>query len=442
MKKSHYQYLLIGAGPAANSAATTIRSLDPAGPLLLVGQEINRPYHRPHLTRDYLLGHKRHQDLFLHDPSWYQSHRIDLRTHRRAAHLDTSRHSVTLDDGEEVSFDSLLLATGAAPRPLTIPGSTLPNVFYLRTLEQADRLRHAIDHAHKQNLPPKPTDRVPWVSPRPPKVAIIGSGLLGLELSSTLTHLGLQVHLFSRDEYPLSKYLSDLPARSLSRYLESQSVSLHLNSPLQSLTGDGRAQRLTLSTGDSFPCDLVIVAIGISPHKELLRNTPLRAERAILTDDHCRTNLPSIYAAGDCAALFDPLFSKHRILDHWNSALSTGSIAGANMAGSTSTSYNEVSSFSTTIFNLTITSFGEPRLATRRLTRTHPDSSIPSFTEFSSDPTGRLVQITTTDSTPTTHTFLSTLLSTRQSLQGQEEHLKDPTIPLNQIFPLYDLPHQ
>src|SRR3954470_5399397 len=151
MRKSHYQYVLVGGGAAASSAAAAIRSIDPAGPLLLVGQEINRPYHRPHLSRDYLLGRKRHEDLFTHDPAWFANNRIDLRTHRRALQLDTNRHTVSLDDGEDVSFDPLLLATGPAPRHLTVPGANLPNVFYLRTIDDADRLRHAINSAHKQN---------------------------------------------------------------------------------------------------------------------------------------------------------------------------------------------------------------------------------------------------------------------------------------------------
>lgn len=437
MPNRHMTYVLVGAGGAAASAAAAIRAVDPAGPLLLVGQEINRPYHRPHLSRDYLLGRRRHEDLFTHDPAWYRDHHIDLRTHRRAAQLDCARQTVSLDDGQEISFDALLLATGAAPRHLAVPGADLPNVFYLRTVEDADRLRHAIDSAHKQYLPSTPLAGTPRVPGRLPRAAVIGAGLLGMELASTLTQLGLHVDLFSKDPYPYHKYAGELPGKSAARYVEAKGVTFHPSAPVAALQGDGRAQRVVTTAGESVPCDIVLVAIGIVPHKELLRGTPVAAERAILTDPFGRTNVPGVFAAGDCAARYHPLFGKHLLADHWDPALDTGAIAGTTMAGGTPAAVDSVPTFSTTVFDLVVRSVGEPRLATRRLARTTPtpsDGTPPLFTEFAVDATNRLTQVLSSDPAADP-AVCRALVAARLPVDGREESLKDPAVPLARFLP-------
>lgn len=424
MRKSHYQYVLIGAGTAAGAAAGAIRGVDANGPVLLVGQEISRPYHRPLLSRDYLLGRKRHEELFTHEAGWFAKNRIDLRTHRRAEQLDCGRRSVFLDDGEEVAFDVLLLATGAGPKHLTVPGANLPNVFYLRTIEDADRLRHAIDAAHKQYLPANPA--------RPPRTGVIGSGLLGLELAATLTQLGLQVDLFSKDAQPWKKFLGEGSGKSVARYMEGRGVAMHLGAPVVALQGDGRAQRVVCGNGEVVTCDLVVVAIGVTAHKELLRGTPVAAERGILTDEYGRTNVPGIFAAGDCAARFDPLFGKHRFTDHWDAAVASGRVAGMAMAEKL-VKEEEVSGFATTVFDLTVRSYGEPRVGVRRLTRMSAGEGSPVFTEFAVDAGGKLAQVVTSDGA-VEDGVLRQLVSKRISVEGYEELLKDPNVPLERLL--------
>ncbi len=179
---AHVRYLLIGGGLASISAAQAIRDRDARGELLIIGQEINRPYHRPPLSKEYLRRQKGHDELFTHPVNWYRERGIALRTGRRGSRLDTSRQAVTLDDGTEISFDLLLLATGASPRHLGIPGADLPNLFYLRTLEDADRLHHAMDQLERLRR-------------RKPQVAVIGGGVLGVELAASLRQLELGVEL-------------------------------------------------------------------------------------------------------------------------------------------------------------------------------------------------------------------------------------------------------
>src|SRR5436190_482516 len=149
MSDTHVKYLLMGGGLASSSAAEAIRALDVRGELMMVGQEINRPYHRPPLSKEYLRRQAGRETVFTKPGEWFAQNRIQLRTGRRVSHLDAMRKSVTLDSGQEISFDQLLIATGAMARHLTIPGAEMPNVFYLRTLEDVDRLHHAIDQAKR-----------------------------------------------------------------------------------------------------------------------------------------------------------------------------------------------------------------------------------------------------------------------------------------------------
>src|SRR5439155_18103535 len=149
MSDLHVRYLLVGGGVASSAAAAAIRRRDREGSVLLIGQEINRPYQRTPLSGDYLLRQMTRDALFSMPADWHEASGVALRTGTRVSHLDTARQAVILGSGEEVSYDRLLLATGASPRPLEIPGSRLPGLFYLRTLEDADRLYHAVETAKR-----------------------------------------------------------------------------------------------------------------------------------------------------------------------------------------------------------------------------------------------------------------------------------------------------
>src|SRR4051794_25446105 len=143
----HVQHLLLGGGVASSSAAAAIRELDQVGSIVIVGAEVVRPYNRPPLSKEFLRSPQPHSELFTQSTGWFAENQIELRTARRASHLDTARRMVTLNNGEEISFDKLLIATGGSPRHLEIPGAQLPNTFYLRSLEDADRLLHAMSKA-------------------------------------------------------------------------------------------------------------------------------------------------------------------------------------------------------------------------------------------------------------------------------------------------------
>src|SRR5688500_2751186 len=342
MKSLHVKYLLVGAGVASSAAAMAIRQRDPDGAVLLVGKEVNRPYHRPALSRDYLLGRTNRDRIFTVGDDWFVENKVELRTGRRASTLDTARRSVALDDGEVVQYDRLLIATGSAPSTLAVLGAELPNVYYLRTLDDAERLHNAMAKAlHEGRAHDRGRGRV----------VVVGGGLLGMELAATLHEAGLAVEIVMASAHAWPRFAGESIGRLALKHLENKGVRVRTATTVLKLEGDGRVQRVVLSDGTIADCDFVVGALGISASKELLRNTPIAAEKAILVDDHARTSDEHVWAAGDCAAIFDARFGKYRHLDHWDSAQATGTLAGTNMAGGDER-YDLVNRYTSRVFDL------------------------------------------------------------------------------------------
>ena len=414
MSNLHVRYLLVGGGLASISAAEAIRLRDREGELLIVGQEINRPYHRPPLSKQFLRREQSHDDLFTHPSSWYEEHRVRLRSGRRAAQLDVARRAVTLDNAEEVSFDQLLLATGAHARHLHIPGSDLPNLYYLRTIEDAERLHHAIEQAERSKR-----------SRGDVTVAIIGGGVLGVELAASFKQVGLKVELIAGAEHPWPKFAGETTGRFVGKYLESKGIAVHAGRAAR-LEGDGRVQRIVLADGTAIGCDFAVAASGAMANKDLLRGTSIAAEMAILVDARCRTNAPGIYAAGDCAAILDPLFGKHRILDHWDNAVVSGKLAGTNMAGGDAV-YDAVNTFFSDVFEWTMNAWGEARFVDRRIVRGGAQSSAEKadFVEFGIGSDGRIAQVIAVNHSGEDEIFKA-LVKGRVRTEGKEEVLREP----------------
>jgi NADPH-dependent 2,4-dienoyl-CoA reductase/sulfur reductase-like enzyme len=414
MSDGHVQYLIIGAGTAGDAAAESIREIDSAGSMMLVGQEINRPYHRHQLAGDYLLGTLDHESLFMHAPGWYAQQHIELRTGRIASHLDTSRQVVTLDDASEISFDSLLIATGATPRRLVTPGSELPNVYYLHSIADAERLRHAALKSFREGQG---------------RSVVIGGTLLAVELAATLKQIGLHVDLIC-DAF--GTLVGESAASIITRALVARDVAAIGNAHPLRFDGDGRVQRVVLDNGQTIATDLVVAAIEGIPNKQLLRTTPIRSENAILADEQCRTNVPNIFAAGECAVIYDPRFGKHRHLIYEPDAAETGRLAGRNMAGKDE-SFAAVNYVEREIFDLPLLIAGEQRLVHHRLVRAGGSEEQPALLEFGLAVDGRLAQIVALGKTPNRQILLE-LIKQRISLWGHEESIKDPSFDLNTLI--------
>lgn len=426
MNHLHVKYLLVGGGLASSAAARAIRELDPDGSMLLVGQEITRPYHRPPLSKAYMRREQSRESLFTIEPGWFERNHVELRTGRRAAHLDTARHVVTLDSGEEISYDRLLLATGVSARPLDVPGAHLPGLYYLRTLAHADVLHHAIDKA-------KAEGRRHLRGAGRGRAAVIGAGHLGVELAGALTQMGLEVELAAELAWPWDTFAGEATGKFLALYLQRHGVAVHLAAPARRLEGDGRVQRVVLSSGAVIDCDFAVAAVGPVVNKDLLRGTPVSVGKAILVDDHARTSAPDVFAAGDCCAIFDPLFGKHRLMDHADNATVTGALAGRNMAGA-ETRYDATNHFYSDVFDLRLDAWGEARLVDRRLLRGTPKVEAPDFAEIGIAADGRVAQVLAIGR-PAEHDPLRDLVSRRLQVTGREDALRDPAAPLTDLLP-------
>lgn len=432
MSNYHVKYLLVGGGVASSAAAEAIRAIDPEGAIVLVSQEIVRPYHRPPLSKAFLRHEKSREELFTHEGEWFHRHHIELRTGHRAAHLDVMRSAVTLDNGEVIAYDNLLLASGMAPRLLDVPGAEMPNLFYVRSLEDIYRLHKAIEKAMAEGRPHSPGDRA---GPRG-RAAIIGGGLLGVELAGSFTQMGLRVDLLCARAYPWDRYVGEITGKAVSSFLEKRGVHVYASSRPARLEGDGRVQRVVLGDDSSIECDFAVAAIGGVVHRELLRGTPIAAETAVLTDVHCRTNIPNIYAAGDCAAVFDPLFAKHRVLDHWDHAVITGGLAGRNMAGMRD-AYATVNHFFSNVFELTLNGWGEAKKVDRRIVRGGRIGNVapPEILEIGIASDGRVAQVLALGHRDAPRSAkLAELVARRVNTAGLEEKLKDPAVPIEALL--------
>jgi NADPH-dependent 2,4-dienoyl-CoA reductase/sulfur reductase-like enzyme len=263
-------------------------------------------------------------------------------------------------------------------------------------------------------------------------VAVIGAGLLGVEVAGSMTQLGLSVDLIS-SQYPWDRFAGEATSRFLTLYLRKHGVTVHENVRPARVEGDGRVQRVVLNDDTTIDCDFAVAAVGAAANKELIRNTPIGAGRAILVDAHCRTNVPHVYAAGDCAAVLDPLFGKHRLLDHSDNAAATGRLAGRNMAG-VAEAYAETNRFTTGVFDLEVTVWGEARLVDRRLLRGTPNVDAPAFAEIGVAADGRVAQVIAVGNAGGDPAELRELVARRVGVNGNEEGLKDPATSLRSLL--------
>ncbi len=412
MSEKRTQYLLLGGGVAAAEAAAAIREIDPAGSILLVGREVNRPYDRRAVNKSYLRRAAGRADLALRPDGWYADHHIELHTNQRATSLEVGRRRVTLDSGEAVGFERLLIATGAAPAKLDVPGGDLPAVYPLWTLEQADAIHRAAESAR------------PFTSGRRPvRACVVGGGMNGAEAAATLAGAGLAVEWVAGHRGPLGPVAGEAAQRSIKRLFAENGVGLR-DGRAAAVEGDGRAQRVVTTGGEAVACDLVVHCVGMKVNRALLRGSPVAAETAILADVQGQTNVPGVYAAGDVAAWFDPRFGKHRPVSHWGHAAESGLIAGKNMAGAWAAWAGD-DGYSVELFGRTLWAWGDARRIDRRLLRGGGES----FAEIGVEADGRVAFVLSVGR-EAENVALRALVDTRASTLGREESLKDAATAL------------
>ena len=323
--------VIAGAGLAGARAAETLRDEGFDGRVVLVGAESERPYERPPLSKGYLQGAAQRDAAFVHPEDFYDDRDIELRTSTRVTALDPDDRSVLLDDGEQLRYDRLLLATGAEPRRLAVPGADLEGVHLLRTLEDADRLRTALDRATN--------------------VVVVGSGWIGSEVAASARTLGKEVTLLGRDDVPLAHVLGTELGGLFGQLHVDNGVHLEMKTEVEAIQGTRRVDAVRTRDGRTFDADLVVAGVGAVPRLELAAAAGLTINGGVATDESLHTSANWVYAAGDIAAAWHPLFGARVRVEHWANADHQGRLAARNMLGA-GDSYDRIPYFFSDQFDL------------------------------------------------------------------------------------------
>ena len=273
--------LIVGAGQAGFQAAASLREAGFSGPLTLIGEEAQPPYQRPPLSKAYLAGKTDARGLLLRPESFFSEHAIAHRR-ARAVGLDRTGHRVRLEDGEALAYDHLILATGARNRALPVPGADLAGVHGLRSLDEADALKAALEHARD--------------------IVVVGAGFIGLEFAAVCAGRGLSVTVIEAAPRVMARAVSAETSQAFREFHEAAGVTILFGAGVSAIEGvDGRVASVTLANGNSLPADLVLVGIGVVPNQDLAAQAGLPVRDGIEVDAFLATPDPAVSAIGDCA---------------------------------------------------------------------------------------------------------------------------------------------
>ena len=300
--------VIVGAGAAGSAAAEMLRRCGFDGGVAMVDDDPGSPYDRPNLSKDYLAGTAPEAWIPLRPEGFHAAHRIDV-IRDRAASFDVQLRRVLLESGEALPFDALLIATGAEPIHLPLPGTDLPHVHYLRSLTDSRALIAATATATH--------------------AVVIGSSFIGLEVAASLRTRGVEVHIVAPESLPLERVLSTELGGFLKSLHEEKGVVFHLGRKPSAIERDA----VVLDDGSRVPADLVVIGVGVRPRLDLAERAGLTMDRGIAVNEYLETSVPGIYAAGDVARWPDA-HSRERIrVEHWVVAQRMGQTAARNMLG-------------------------------------------------------------------------------------------------------------
>ena len=353
-------YVIIGGGLAATAAIDAIRRRDKTGRLALIGAEVHLPYDRVPLSKDYLLGRMEREDVFLRRPRFYERHRVEPFLGQSATAVDARTRTVMLDNGDEVGFEKLLLATGGRPRRLSITGADLDGIHYLRTLEDSDALRAAMANARR--------------------AAVVGGGFIGCEVATAFAQSGLQTTLIEVTPAPLSLVLDAETSAFIASFLSQQGVTLRTDTAAAQFAGArGRVERVVTNGGEAIEADVVVIGVGIAPNTELAAAAGLDVDNGVVVNEYLEA-ADAIYAAGDAARYYSPTLGRHLRVEHYDVALQHGRTAGANMAGA-HLAYTELPYFFSHMGALHIDVIGDMSVR-QQCVRRGPLGLEPGFAQF------------------------------------------------------------
>jgi NADPH-dependent 2,4-dienoyl-CoA reductase/sulfur reductase-like enzyme/nitrite reductase/ring-hydroxylating ferredoxin subunit len=302
--------VIVGAGAAGNAAAEMLRREGYAGPVTMIGVEPSLPVDRPNLSKDYLAGTAPEEWVFLRGEDFYAAEKIELVLGTRVVALDPEARRLKLSDGTHRSYGALLLATGADPVKLSIPGSDKAHVFYLRSLADSRAIIGA-------------------AASKASRCVVVGASFIGLEVAASLRIRGLEVHVVAPDRRPLERVLGPELGEFVRALHEEHGVRFHLGHTVSAV----EENTVVLDDKSRLPADLVVVGVGVRPSLELAEQARLRMDRGVSVNEYLETSAPGVYAAGDIARCIDSGTQKNVRIEHWVVAERQGQTAARNMLG-------------------------------------------------------------------------------------------------------------
>ena len=343
-----FDYVIVGGGLAGVSAVDGIREMDPDGLIAMFADEPDPPYHRPPLSKEFLLAEGAPRELLHVKPQrWFEEQTgLALFKNNPVTRLDARALTVHPTDGGPVRGQRILIATGGRPRRLEIPGSGLDGVAMLRTAGDSEQLREAARDAKR--------------------VVLVGAGFIGMELASTLSKIDTRVTVVELEPQVWRRVFPEAVSGFLRRYFEQRGVGFHLGRGVAAFAGEDRLSGVVLDGGEEIAADLAIVGVGMTPNDGLGAEAGLAVRDGIIVDGFGETTAAHIYAAGDVARFPDPVRGGLARVEHWDHARAQGRHVGRNMAGARDP-FDHLSYFFTNVFDLSINVFGETAAAERTI---------------------------------------------------------------------------
>ena len=333
-----FELVIVGGGLAAARAVSGYRAAGGVGRIAMLTKEDALPYHRPPLSKRYLRGEADRNDTLVEGEAFYRDHEVELLLGTEAIGVETDARTVVASDGSRYRYGKLLVATGSVPRTLDVEGADLPGVFSLRTLDDAAAIRGAAAQVRD--------------------AVVVGSGFIGMEVAASLTELGLDVTLVSRDVDLFAQLRSPEISAHLVALYRQRGVDVALAEDVRALRGRSRLDTVELHSGREIAAGLAVVGVGVRPAVSFLAGSGLVVDDGVVVDERFHTAAPDVYAVGDVARFFDPLFGRRRRIEHWSNADYQGRQVGQILAGAEG-AYGTVSTFFTESFGLALKVFGD-----------------------------------------------------------------------------------
>ena len=341
--------VVVGGGLAAGKLVTEYRAAGGEAPVTVIASEPDPPYHRPPLTKGFLRGEVEREGTYVRPAEEYEDEVVELRLGVSVERIDPDAHVVVLEGGEEVPYATLVLATGARPRPLPLPGADLVGVHTYRTLADADAVRTAAEEAHS--------------------AIVVGGSFIGAESAASLRMRGLDVTLIEMGPELMPQLRAPELSAQLADLYRDEGVELLLGTELAELTGNGKLLTgAKTKDGSTIEGYLAIVGIGVVPNVELAKDAGAEVDDGIVVDERFRTSLPDVYAVGDVARYPDPTSGRLRRIEHWSNANAQGGHLGRQLAGARA-AYDELPVFFTQLFDKKFQVLGDVEPATECVLR-------------------------------------------------------------------------